>query len=229
MTRPNRFADILGAAAGAAFAVLLFLSVSSVDPQIGVTDGELQSWWTDSGNRNAFVASMYMLLIASPLFLLFASRVRTRLRAADVGGWADIVFACGIIVSATLGMCGVLRGVIARSVRFDDEPLPGVDTLRFATSLAYAAWDVVILFTVVLVAVVSVQALATRALPRWLGWLGVPVALISAAMLAVQAGPFSLPLLIVWVLAASGHLVRTPASETAQVTARQPEMSSARA
>lgn len=229
MPRSIRLADILGAAAGIGFAILLFFSVASVDPQRGVTDQELQTWWADSGNRDGFVVSMYMLLLTAPLFLLFVARLRKRLQAADAAGWADTVLACGIVVATALGLCAVLRGVVAGSVRFADEPLPGVDTLRFATDLAYASWDLVILFVVVLVAIVSGLALVTRALPRWFGWLGVPVALGSAIMLAVQSGPFSLPLLIIWVLAGSVHLLRSPAGAPVGAPARQPEVSSAQA
>jgi hypothetical protein len=222
-----RLADILGAAAGIAFAILLFLSVASVDPQRGVTDQELQTWWADSGNRDGFVISMYLLLPACPLFLLFVSRLRIRLRTADTAGWADTVLAFGIVVTTALGLCAVTRGVVARSVRFDSEPLPGVDTLRFATDLAYFSWDLAILFVVVLTAIVSGLALVTRALPRWLGWLGVPVAVGSAVLLAGQSAPLAIPLFIVWVLAGSVHMLKSPAALPVGAPARQPEVASA--
>jgi hypothetical protein len=229
MPRSIRLADILGAVAGIAFAILIFLSVASVDPQRGVSDQELQTWWADSGNRDAFVFSMYTLLVASPLFLLFISRLRLRLRAVDTGGWADTVFACGIVVATALGVCAVLRGVVASSVRFADEPLPGVDTLRFQADLAYLAWDLVILFVAVLVVIVSVMALATRVLPRWLGVLGALVAIGSFALLAIQSAAFSLPLLNIWVLANSVHLLRSPAAATVGGPTWQPEVLSAQA
>jgi hypothetical protein len=229
MSRSIRLADGLSAAAGVAFAVLIFLSVASVDPQRGVSDQELQTWWEDSGNRNGFVLSMYTLLLACPLFLLFVSGLRTRLRTADAGGWADTVFACGIVVTTALGVCAVIRGVVATSVRFADEPLPGVDTLRFQTDLAYAAWDLAILFVAVLVAITSILALATDALPRWIGWLGVPVAVGSAILLAIHIAPFAIPLLIIWVIANSVHLWRAPAAASARGAAWQPEVSSGQA
>src|SRR3712207_7810765 len=58
---------------------------------------------SDGGNRDGFVISMFTLLAACPLFLLFVSRLRARLQAADAGGWADTVFACGIVVTTALG------------------------------------------------------------------------------------------------------------------------------
>jgi hypothetical protein len=218
---------MLGAVAGVAFAVLLFASVAVVDPQRGVSDQDLQTWWADSGNRNGFVISTYTLLIACPLFLLFVSRLRMRLQAVDLNGWADTVFACGIVVTTALGFCAVTRGVIAGSVRFADEPVPGVDTLRFETDLAYAAWDLVILFATVLVAITSVLALVSGALPRWIGWLGVLVTLGSAILLAVQSAPFSIPLLIIWVLANSVQMWRSPAVTSADRPARQEQAWSA--
>jgi hypothetical protein len=229
MSRSVRIADVIGAVAGIAAAVLIFFGVASVDPQLGVTDQELQTWWADSGNRDGFIFSMYMLLVACPLFLLFVSRLRLRLRAADTAGWADTAFGFGIVMTAAMGMTSLLRGIIPAAMRFGDEPLPGVDTLRFATSLAYASWDVVILFAGVLVAIVSILALVTRALPRWLGVLGLIVCIGCAGTLAVQSAAFSLPLVNIWVVASCVHLLRTPAEVAIVESARTPEIASVRA
>ncbi len=229
MPQSNRLADIIGAAAGVVAVVLIFLGVATVDPQRGVSDQELLTWWADSGNRDGFIVSMYLLVAACPLFLLFIARMRMHLRAADAGGWAEVAFAFGIVATAALSLCAFLRGILPASVRFNDEPLPGVDTLRFATTLAYAAWDPVILFSGAFVAVVSAVALKTQVLPRWLGWLGVPVSLGCAIMLALQSGPFAIPLLNVWILASSVHLLRSSPSATAVDPTLQPELSSAQA
>jgi hypothetical protein len=225
MPRSIRLADTLGAIAGVACSILIFLTTASVDPQRGVSDQELLTWWADSGNRTGFNISMYMLLLACPLFLLFVSRLRVRLQSADASGWADLVFACGIVVTAALGVQAVLRGVVARS----DEPLPGVDTLRFATELAYVAWDLAIVFAAALIAIVSILTLVTRVLPRWIGLLGVVVAAGSVILLALQVAPFALPLLVIWVLANSVHLWRAPAGVPVGAPARQPEVSRAQA
>jgi hypothetical protein len=229
MSRSIRIADTLGAIAGVAFSVLMFISTASVDPKVGVSDQELQTWWADSGNRNAFVISTYTLLLACPLFLLFIARLRMRLRAADVSGWADTVFAFGIVVTATLGVCAVFRGVVATSIRFADEPLPGVDTLRFATSLTFATYELVFIFVAVLVALVSILALVSHVLPRWLGWLGVPIAAGTAILWVIQLAPIAIPLLIIWVLANSVHLWRSPAPAPIGSPTWQPEVASTRA
>jgi hypothetical protein len=229
MPQSIRRADMLGAVAGVVFSVLMFVSTASVDPKVGVSDQELQTWWADSGNRNAFVISTYTLLLACPLFLLFISRLRMRLRANDVSGWADTVFACGIVVTTTLGVCAVFRGVVATSMRFADEPLPGVDTLRLATSLTYATYDLVFLFVAVLVAVVSILAFVTHVLPRWLGWLGVPVTAGIVILWVIHIAPFAIPLLILWVVANSVNLFRAPAPSSVGSPTWQPEMSRSQA
>jgi hypothetical protein len=229
MPRSIRLADKLGAAAGLAFTVLMFISVAVVDPKRGVSDQELQSWWADSGNRNGLVISMYTMLVACPLFLLFISRLRKRLQVADVSGWSEVVLSCGIAMTTALGVVAAVRGVIAGSMRFEDEPLPGIDTLRFQTGLVYAVWDVAILFAAVLIAVASILAIVTRVLPRWLGGLGVVVAVGSAVLVAVHIAPFSLPLIYIWVLASSVQLVREPATAPVDVQSGQTAVSSARA
>jgi hypothetical protein len=227
MPRSIRIADTLGAVAGIAFAVLLFVSVASVDPLRGASDQELQNWWADSGNRDSFVISMYAMLLACPLFLLFISRLRMRLRAADVSGWADVVFACGIVVTTALGICAVVRGVVPSSMRFDDEPLPGVDTLRFATSLTYTVWDLVFLFMAVMVAIASVLVLVTHVQPRWLGWLGVPVTAGIVLLWVLHMAPIANPLVIIWVVANSVQLWRAPVAVAVGGPKWQPEVSNA--
>ncbi len=215
MSASIRGANRLGAGAGIGFAGLLFVSVASVDPQRGVSDDELLTWWTNDANRNAFVLSMFTLLLAAPLFLVFVSRLRSRLRVGDESFWADTAFASGIVISTGLGLCAVLRGVIAGSVRFADEPLPGVDTLRFATDLAYSVWDLVMVFALLMVTIVTGLALTGRALPRWSAGLGALVVLGSAVLMASRATPIALPLLIIWVITHSVLLLRTPADAPA--------------
>ena len=216
MSASIRGADRLGAGAGIGFAGLLFVSVASVDPQRGVPDDELLAWWATGANRDAFVLSMFTLLLAAPLFLVFVSRLRSRLRLGDESFWADTAFASGIVVSTGLGLSAVLRGVIAGSVRFADEPLPGVDTLRFATDLAYSTWDLIVVFALLVVVIAAGLALTSRALPRWSAALGALVAVGSAGLIASRATPLAIPLLIIWVVAHSLLLLRTPAHAPAE-------------
>jgi len=229
MSRSIRLADKIGAVAGIAFIVLMFIGVSSVDPQRGVSDEKLQTWWADGGNRNALLLSMYAILIACPLFLLFISRLRTRLQPEDTGGWADLVYASGIVVTGALGVVAVTRGVVAASVRFQDEPLPGVDTLRFQTNLVYAIWDVAIIFIALMIGIASVLVLVNHVLPHWVGWLGMVAALGSLGLLAFQLAPLFLPMLFIWMLAISVFLWRSPAPGTVSASAWQSEAVRARA
>ena len=206
----SRRSDFIGAIAGVLFVVLVFVGIASVDPKRGVSDQELLRWWADSGNRDGFVFSMYAFLLACPAFLFFNSRLRARLGTRDEQGWADTVFACGNVFTAVLGVEAITRGVIARSVRLADEPLPGVDTLRFGTDLAYFTWDLVILIAALMVGLTSILALSAGALPRWLGWLGVPVCAACLIAVAIQVAAFAIPAMLIWVLANCANLARNP-------------------
>jgi hypothetical protein len=229
MSSSTRLADTIGAIAGVVFAILLFLSVAAVDPVRGVPDQELQEWWAEGGNRTGFITSMYILMVASPIFLLFVSRLRMRLRTVEASGWAEIVFALGLVTTTAIGFCAITRGIVASAIRFQDEPLPGVDTLRFATELSYAAWDLVILFMAVLVGSVSILALLAHALPRWVGWLGVPFSVAGPVFIALHMAPFSIPLFIIWIVATSVHLLRTAAAAQIETLPRATGLSGAQA
>ena len=229
MARSNSLADKLGAVGGIATAVLLFLGVAAVDPQRGVSDQEMLDWWADGGNRDGFVFSMYALLLACPFFLVFVGRLRTRLRGSDSGGWADTVYAFGIVATTALGVCAVTRGAVAKSVRFADEPVPGVDTLRFTTDLAVASWDLVILFAALVVAITAVLSLANHVLPRWHGWLGVAVSAGCVILLAAQVASFSLPLLNIWLIATGIQMLRDSAVSPVDGAAWHPQVSSVQA
>src|SRR6478735_7953062 len=130
--RNEKRSDLIGAIAGAAFVLLLFLSVASLDLPRGKPDQELQTWWADEGLRRASIVSMYLMLLAAPCFLVFLTRLCARLREVDVeDSWNALVQGAGIVFVALLSVSAVTRGVIAQAVRFNDEPVPGVDTLRY--------------------------------------------------------------------------------------------------
>jgi hypothetical protein len=212
MNRQNYLADTVGALAGLAFAVLLLLGFASVDPLREATDQELVEWWTTSSNLDATVFSFYFILASVPFFLLFLASLRGRLASAE-GGSAPLtgfVFAAGICYAAAMLIGDSARGVVAHSVKFGDEPLPGPDTLRYLTSL-----------TTVMVGMVAMPAAAitvgaasyligrTRTLPVWLATAGAVVVLGTAVAVAMNAGSFASPLIQLWVVAAGFELWRT--------------------
>jgi len=224
MPHTSQGSDRLGALAGLAFALLFFFSVFVVDPLRGATDQEVQEWWTDGGMRRDAIISMALMLLAGPCFLVFASRLRARLRESNTEGTGhDVVFGAGMIFVAMLTLTAIVRGVIAQAVRFGDEPLPGLDTLRFATSLSDAAFGLGAMpFVTLAVAAASVVILQTGAMPRWVGWFGLGVTTLSAIAIAMLIGPFAIPLTVLWVFSVSYQFFRSRSSHMAAASTRQP-------
>lgn len=217
MSQDEKTWDLIGAIAGVAFAALLFYSIASLNPLREATDQEVQTWWADGGLRRDTIVSMYLMLLAGPCFLVFLSQLRSRLNATNAGSsWNDLVYGAGIIFVSMLGMSGLTRGVVAQAVRFRDEPIPGVDTLRYATQLSQAIYAfVAIPFATIVVAVTSIMIFRTGMMKRWVGWLGLGVTTLSLATIALQMGAFATPLILIWVLGASLQLFRTRGTRTA--------------
>jgi len=206
---------ISGAIAGVVFALLVFFSLTTVDPLREAGDTELLEWWSDEGNQQASYLSMYFRLLAIPFLLGFLVQFTSRLRTAEGSeGWSSLVFSSGLIYAAMLGVSALARGVIAQSVSLGDEPLPGVDLLRFATEFAYQAFGLVAIpAAAIMVGAASVITLHTRAFSAWLGWIGILVAAASLVAVGLLVGALASPLLIIWVFAACFNLVRVPSHE----------------
>jgi hypothetical protein len=228
MNRSSPLSDIVGAAAGVAFAMLFFVSLAAIDPLREATNQEILDWWSDSGNRDNLLVSMYTMLLSGPAFLVFLTRLRARLRAAEqADGWTALMFAAGVVFVATLSIRAIFRGVIVEAVQFKGEPvpaggasLPGTDLLRYVTAVADASLGLVVIpFATLLVVAASALILRTRPFGRWVGWLGLVVAALSLVMVVLLMGPFASPLILIWVLATSVELVRTRGAQAASAEA----------
>lgn len=212
MNQSTSMLSTLGALAGVAFAFFFFGSVFIFDPLREATDQEILDHWSDTGKLRDNIISMYFLVIAAPLFFVFLAGLCKRLRSAGELGesWTGVVFGAGVAFTALLTVTAVSRGVIAQSVRFTDEPLPGVDTLRYATALSQAAFAMgAVPLVTVAIAVASAIVIRTGVLARWLGWLGLVVTAGSLALIGLMAGAFAIPLITLWTVAASFLLWRT--------------------
>ena len=82
------FTGRIGALAGVASVVLLFLTVAMVDTPRQATDAELVTWWSDDANLTSVLTSTYLLVAAGLCFLVFFSSLRAASLRAD-GGSGD--------------------------------------------------------------------------------------------------------------------------------------------
>jgi hypothetical protein len=209
----------LGVIAGIAFSALYFLSTASFDPKVQATDAELVAFFSDSSNLRDNVISMYLVLASVPCFLLFLVTLRARLAAAedaDAPG-STFVFASGICFAATLLVASVARGLIAHSVKFGDEALPGPDTLRAVTLFATTMYALVTMpAAAITLAATGWLIVRTRGMAAWVGWSGLLTAGVTALLTPFLIATFALPLLFLWVTAASIELWRTREAPVAQ-------------
>jgi hypothetical protein len=212
MSSTKHLPEAVATLAAVAFAVLLLLSLASVDPLMEATDAEVTAWWSDSGNVRDMYMSMYFMLAAVPFFLIFLAGLRSRLAAFEgaTAPLASVVFAAGICFAAVLLVADTSRGAIAHTTRFSGEPLPGPDTLRVMTSFTAVMLGLVAMpAAAVMVGAASWLIVRTRALPVWLAAGGAVVVAGTAVLVAVNSGPFASPLIQLWVVAAGFELWRT--------------------
>ena len=224
MNRSASLSSTLAALAGVGFAVLFFLSVFVADPLRQATDQELLAWWSDSGKLRETIISMYFLVLAAPLFLVFLAQLCRRLRSAGelAESWTGLVFGAGVAFASLLAVTAISRGVIAQSIRFSDEPIPGPDTLRYATELSGALFGMGAMpFAAITVAIASVIIVRTGVLARWLGWLGFVVAALTLALAALLIGGLAIPLITLWTVATSFVMWRTRDAVAADVSVQR--------
>ena len=212
MNRSTPLSSTLGALAGVGFAVLFLFSLAVIDPLKNPTNQELLTWWADVGKQRDSMISMYSMLLSAPLFLIFLVQLCNRLRSAgqSAESWSGLVFGAGVAYVALVAVTAFSRGVIAQSIRVSDEPIPGPDTLRYATALSQAAFSLAAIpFAAIVVAAGSVIIVRTGVLARWLGWLGLVVAAVSLVTVLLLVGALASPLILLWVVATSFVIWRT--------------------
>ena len=223
MHRTGHLPDTIAALAGLAFAVLLLFAFASVDPQVKVSDDELITHWSDPANQRDMALSMYFFIAAAPCFLIFLTGLRARLATAEGGAssLSNLAFALGTCLASTLIVVAIARGGLAHSVRFGDEPLPGVDTLRTFTTIPTLMVHLAVMpLAALTVATASISMLRSGALARWLGWAGLVVAGVVLVFVVFLVGAWASPLVQLWVVAAGFELWRT--RNAARAASREP-------
>jgi hypothetical protein len=197
----------IGALAGVAFAFLFFMGVAMLDIPKGATDQELVAWWSDSGNQTTTVVSMYVFVLAGLCFLVFLTKLRSRLLAAEgaPGELTALVFASGAVFVALLFVAAASRGVIGYATKSSlDEPLPGVDTLRYLPLTSYTALGIGgLLAAAMTMATTSWLIVRTSVFGRWLAWVGAIAAILIVVANVALSGTFAIPALLIWALATS--------------------------
>jgi hypothetical protein len=101
--------------------------------------------------------------------------------------------------TAAMLVTAATRSAIGHLVDVMDEPLPGVDVLRYATALNYQVLGLAAMGALALTILgTSVLALRTAAFGRWAAWVGLACATVMLIAVGAGYGGFTVPLAILW-------------------------------
>lgn len=200
-------------AAGIAYVILSLVGtflVLSLGDEFSPTDSdeEILAFYADSGNRTLEFVSVALYAFAVLFFLWFVSTLRDRLRTVEPEpkSLSALAFGAGV-ASAALLMAGIsVHSAIPAAVEETDRFVLDPNTARLLEYVAFLLFVGSTMVASVLVAATSVLALRTAVLPRWLGWIGLVVALI----LLVAVFFFPIVALWAWAVVVSVVLMRRP-------------------
>lgn len=210
---PSPAARKVAAIASALFAVALFMTVASVNVPHDPSDAELLQWWQQSGNRTSGLVSGLSAICAATLYAVVMNYVRSLTTTTRAPQWLAFARSMGAAVTAVWLVTGAARAVIGHLVDVMDEPLPGADVLRYATALNYTLLGLSGMAVLALsILGVSVVVLRTRALGRWVGYVGAVCAVVILAAVAAQFGAYTTPVAILWALCLGVAIWRQPES-----------------
>ena len=174
------------------------------------TDAAIVAHYADEGNRGQDQTLFFLIVLASLCFLGFLAVLRSRLACAEcrAGPLTPLTFGAGIAAATLWLVAGVFWMAVAYTASETKEFRVDPDTERLVSEMAYLFW-VTGMFTVLVVVLgTSLLALRTRVLPKWLGWLGL---LVAVALLG-SLGVFPFFLFLGWVLLVSIVFLARPAS-----------------
>ncbi|HET7820877.1 MAG TPA: hypothetical protein VFL10_05070 [Ornithinibacter sp.] len=198
------------AVAGLLFAVLLITAM--VLMRLALADDSLQSLSTDAGSRRLVRWSLQLVPFAGIAFLWFIGVVRDQL-----GDVEDRLFSTVFLGSGLLFLAMLFAGAASSSsvLELSTRPTPSVEVWAYGrdstqTLVSVYAMRMAAVFTLS----VSTVGLRTRAIPRWVAYLGYVVALV----LLVAAGEHRWSQLIfpLWVLVLSLVILLTRPAAAAE-------------
>ena len=202
----------VAAVAAVLFGVALFMTVASVDVPHEPSDAELLRWWQDSGHRMSGVVSGLSAIVAAVVFAVVMNYLHSLSRTARTPQWMAFARSMGAAVTAVWLITGAARACIGRLVDVMNEPLPGVDVLRFATAFNYAVLGLSGMAVLGLtILAVSVVVLRSQVLARWVAYVGLVCSILMLAVVLVSLGAFATPLGILWAFCLAVAIWREPA------------------
>ena len=204
-----RFAALSGLIA----VVLVFLGsgIGGSSPDLGASPTTISAWVAKHHATTGSYAGGFLELLGILTMIVFAATLWSVLRRAEAGDGILPATAFGAgLASATLKLASgpALFAAVWRSDRVVSPQLATalVDMNNVAFVLTWT-------LDAVMLGAAAIVILKTRALPRWLGWLGVAAATVSllSTPLADRVPPLGILLTFAWIVSISIVLFRRPA------------------
>jgi hypothetical protein len=219
-SRRELWTPFAGLAAAVTFVVGVALAASG--PSSNASNAKVLAWYADHSHRTEVIVGAYVLMFFGLFLLWFAAGLRDRLRAAGSthGRLANVALGGAVLCVGLVWVGAFALAAIPAGQAFGSEPaISSPDVARFLPQLGFGAILVGGMFgAIAMIDAVSIVAMRTGALPRWLVWLGFAcgvVLLFGAAFLPMLALP-------IWLIATSIVLFRRATPETKPATVAAP-------
>lgn len=197
---------------GIGFVALWIAAFVLLAGEEGESDAAIVAHYADDSNRGQDVIAFDLIVAAALCFLGFLAVLRNRLEATK-GGRASLAaaaFGAGIAATTLWLVAGVFWMAVAYTANETNEFRVDPDTQRLVSEMAYLFF-VAGAYASILVVLGTSLALRTRLLPKWLGVLG----LVVAVSLLGALGVFPFFLFLGWVLIVSVVLLVRPSGAVA--------------
>ena len=203
----RRAAGITGIVSVVVIFIASALSTLPHAPDPGASGADYARWLAENPIGAKFWAGAYLEVLALTALIFFYAAFWNVLREG-AGEWqwlADAAFACGVVTSAVKLASGPIAAVV-----YDRAP-HGLSGDVNAALIESNDWSFVLTWAIngaFLLAAGGV-ILATRVLPRWLGWSGVVVGVVNLlAVLGGKSAPPVVLLFFLWIFASGVVLLR---------------------
>jgi hypothetical protein len=200
-SRWERLAPLTGVISVAVIVAVFAIGGSTPEPEDGVA--KVQAFYATHHDKHATLA--FILAIAVPFLLFFVSSLRNDLRrAGGTGQLANAAFAGGVVAAVGFAILASVHLALAESAAHV-RTLGTTQTLNVLDGndfIAAAAGVGVLVFAA------GASVIRHGGLPKWLGWVGIVIGVVTFT----PAGFFALLAGGLWILIASVLLTRARAT-----------------
>ena len=190
--------------AGLLFAALFIGSILLVrgQPAAESSTAQIAEWYLRGDSKRIAFVSLYLAPFAGITFLWFIAVIRSHVGDREDRFFATVFLGSGLLFVAMLFAAAAAAGAPLLAVKYQGAPLPTPDAIGLARALAYTFLYVYgVRAAAVFMISVSMLALRTGSLPRWL----VIVGFVVAAVMLFSISFFKIVVLLfpLWVAAVS--------------------------